>query len=444
MTELIQPRAHFCRECDVPAEYVCACESHLIYICQGHLERHLSRDNEHPIRVYNESEAPDFDIFDDIEALERSGIEVRGHSRPITSILVIGDELITSEKDGIYKWDIRDKSLIKRYPQPCQVWCMSYSKPSSLIAAGLDDGKLIILDSDSGQVKYSHTHHNRSIIQVKFNHQGNLVISGCNEGLLVIHSLERHKLVSKTKIFRRTCAIVAIAITHDDKYAVVSAFRYEDDPANFSKPRLVLWNIAESRKHCKVDETETIVAIHCTSDNRIVYGGYEGCIRCYDVAMKKEEFKIDVEKKKIYSIVVTNDSKFIYVSDNHNWINKYDLKTKEDLSSNFDCDYLLGLTFDESEKKIYSILGGRSVRVFEADEEITRLNTIGHDLLVSVKITNDQNYIVGFYLNGGVIFFDSKSGTISNYYESFSEGWELFEKYPELGVQLDDEEIDYN
>jgi WD40 repeat protein len=259
-------------------------------------------------------------------------------------------------------------------------------------------------------------------------------------------------LVSKKKIFNATSAIVAIAVTPDDQYAAVSAFMYGEDPSDFKEVTIVLWDLDKSTIHHSIKEPEPehefkpepIVALYCTRTDQLVYGGYQGLIKCFNISKKKEEFRIEIEKKKIYSILVTKDSRFMYVADNHNWINRYDFKTKEDLSSNFDSDYLVGLIFDENEKKIYSILGGRTVRVFLADEEITRLNTIGHDLLVSVKATNDQIYIVGFYLNGGVIFFDSKSGTISRYYESFSEGWELFEKYSELGVKLDDEEIDYN
>jgi WD40 repeat protein len=319
-----------------------------------------------------------------------------------------------------------------------QVWNIAILSSKNLLAAALENKSVEVLDFNTGEIKHSHEFHSNPVTQVKFTTDGKLLISACAGGNLVVYSLDSSDCMYDENI--HTAPIVAMSISFDNKYTVTSSAIASDGVIIWDIERCCKKFIYTNKEHFK----EPIVSIFCTSTNTVVFGGYEGNVFILDYLtnklLKNEPKKI--EKRKIYSIIVKNDLSEIILADHHDWINRYSYPDVEDISGNFeDRNYLTGLVYDKNEERIFGISGGKSIREFINDEELTRLGTIGHDTLVCVKITRDRKYLAGFYLDGGVVFYDPGSGKVEHYFESIGEAYQMIEEYPEFGIHLDDEDI---
>jgi WD40 repeat protein len=407
----------------MPASVICTCKNQVLPICDLHIISHIDEEGEHPLEVLTYSSHPKFNIELDEDDLEASNIQVRGHSRPITSIAVVEDFLFSGENDGLYKWSLEEASLISRHFTNCQVWSVSVSKSLQMVAGGLENHSIIIFDYFT-DVKLANFQFSTAVLCLKFSFDGNFLVSGCEDGLLSCFNPHSDYFVFSRNDYNE--AIVVLDITHDNNYIVTAS----------DNKKVRLLDAMTGMLVKDIDSKFNVLDLKCTANNCVVYGGCQGILKVWDI--KNEKMKSSDLNYQIYSILVTRDCKYIIVVNQKRQMNKYEF---EYLTEYFAMDdesgyYLNGLAFDDEERNIYAIVGGWTVKVYQNDENYPfRLKSmIGHDKLVCVKPTRDGKSLVAAYLNGGVNIFETISGKMVQSFNSFEDASEVWDEYQEMGV----------
>jgi len=435
MNILALPISPACFVCNVPATHTCKCDddpSNSFYLCFTHLVEHLNREGNHEIKRFEFVQTEKFPVEVDEEALEGCNFNVRGHNRPITSIALTRKFLMTGEKDGIYKWNLKTTALVYRFVLNNQVW--SVASYFSLVAAGLDNCSVLVYDINTYEQKFLHTEHSMPVLAVKFTVSGEYLISGCAEGVQVVYSVEDNTVYSKEKV--HTDAILCVSVSFDSKYVVTGC----------KNGTVVVWSFVQKQTFSKIeDDKQPIAAVSFIDKDIFVYAGFSGIIRFWDVGNNTKPIPDILDpKRKLVSFVPTSDGEQLYVSDSNNRISKYKIDKKnsqlEEIMENQ--RYVIGLTLDQENKHLYVVWGGITVKVFKVEEKktISFYKVIGHDKLVAVRLTKDKKYLVAAYMDGGISFFELNSGELAIDFEDFYAARDILGNYPELGVEFDPDE----
>lgn len=435
MNNLVLPIGPACIVCKVPSTIKCTCDSGeyaSTYLCEPHAIEHLNREGEHQMEIFKHNGREKFPIELDEETLESCYFKVSGHNRPITSIALARKFLITGEKDGIYKWDIKSKALLYKYVVNDQVW--SVANYFSLAAAGLDNCSVLVFDINTYEQKFEYKVHEKPVLAVKFAVSGDYLISGCAQGVQVVYSIQDNKIYSKDNV--HTDSILCISVSPESNFVVTGCKNGE----------VVIWSFEKKQTHFKLkDDNQAISAVSFIDRHIFVFGGFSGIIRFWNINGKiKSNPDIVQTKRKIVSFVASSDGKHLFVSDSNNRVSKYkiDLEKKcntlEQIMENL--SYVVGLTLDQTNTYLYVIWGGITVKVFDTTNIITLYKVIGHDKLVAVRKTNDRKYLVAAYMDGGISFFELNSGVLIKDFEDFYVARDMLENYPELGVEFDPDE----
>lgn len=448
---------NFCHVCRIPAQLRCLCEisdNITFYLCEEHLIDHLNRDGTHELEYLDEKESEKFPVELDESELESANFQVKGHTRPITSISLQGKYLISAEKDGIYKWNSKSQALVAHFRTNSQVWSVSNNR--TYVAGGLDESSVVVLNFESFSQEFSHNEHQKPVIVVCFTKSAEYLISGCADGLQVVYSLENNSLYSKDKIHNEV--ILCMECTYDSKFVITGC----------KDGKIVVWDIEGKKLNHTIDtEKQAVTALSTSVEQVLVYGGFDGIIRFWDLENKKAKpQEIQLKKRKVLSLVFTSDGKNLFIADSNYRISKYRLGEREDerkkgkkeerkeekkeegkeenkcVLERFieNTSYVVGMILDHNNQNLYTVWGGITVKVFDSKKGMNLIKNIGHDKLVSVKKTNDNKFLVCVYLDGAVTFFDSKSGLLVHDYPDFHSALEKFEEYPELGVTFDEDE----
>lgn len=116
-----------------------------------------------------------------------SGEVLSGHRDWVTSLAFSADgrSLVTGGRDrSVRVWDVRAARERMTLETSSGVWSIAVSRDLGLIAAGTDDGKVVVWDGESGQVKWTGQAHKGAVWSLAFSGDGALLASGGADALV--------------------------------------------------------------------------------------------------------------------------------------------------------------------------------------------------------------------------------------------------------------------
>ena len=435
-------KSKICFTCDLPATIICKCQDNPTYICDEHAFEHLDKEGSHPVELLHSYLSLCSDSLEDERNLEQDGYRIRGHTRPITSISVLNDCLVTGEGDGLYRWSLQDKLLMNRFETQCQVWAVSVNHMKNIVAAGLDDHKIILIDSLLENVLFRITEHQGAVFCLRFTNNGNYLVSGCGSGFALISNI--HCIIKKkndalyrlnwpnvdlfdTKQYRlkkspQQKSIIAIAASCNSEYIITASMDKKIKIYSFELFQLLI----------TLYSSNPILAIEITKNNLLVYGGIE-LLKVYDLNDMKKIHKFKVKNQIIYSILIPQNSEYIYITNSKNEIKKIyiDNYKKTTLIRKKNEYYLNSLVFNYNEDKIFAVLGGWTVGIFSNKLKFEGL--IGNNRFLCAKLSNNFRHIFAFYVNGGIQAHNIETKLLEKSYSSAHEIDKFWESYNKRG-----------
>lgn len=164
----------------------------------------------------------------------------------------------------------------------------------------------------------------------------------------------------------------------------------------------------------------------------MVYGGIE-LLKVYDLNDMKKIHKFKVKNQIIYSILIPQNSEYIYITNSKNEIKKIyiDNYKKTTLIRKKNEYYLNSLVFNYNEDKIFAVLGGWTVGIFSNKLKFEGL--IGNDRFLCAKLSNNFRHIFTFYVNGGIQDHNIETKLLEKSYSSAHEIDKFWESYNKRG-----------
>ncbi|MCA9426420.1 MAG: protein kinase, partial [Candidatus Omnitrophica bacterium] len=171
------------------------------------------------------------------------------------------DNSIVTGGNGITRWDIRAGNEIGRATIESSVSCLAHNVERTLIAAGLDNGDLIILDYDSLEILKTLELNSKEIYAITFSRNSRFLMAGGESGILLFWDLKTNesKVLSTDKE-----EIYSLCITPDGKRLFAAGL---DNSVS-------VWDIAEWREIVSLYHQESSVySVAISPDGRTVASG---------------------------------------------------------------------------------------------------------------------------------------------------------------------------
>ena len=322
----------------------------------------------------------------------------------------------------------------------------SFTPDGKYIAFGGGAGTIHLVELESGKEVQKFKGHKNSVESLDITSNGNLLVSGGFD-----HSIKIWDIFSGNEVLvmtGHTNVVSSIAITHDDKYifsgscdgtirqwdlksgeeiqcfkisekslktiSITSSGRYV--LSGYSDGTITLYDIGANYEvwsmtaHDNVVSSITVVE----GDNLFVSGGWDGKVYLYELLSGKkiQEYMIDDEPHKVYSVVVTPDSKKIICGE---WDNIYvwELDSGRRFHGLHGSKGLSSYSVNTSNDGQYIVSGhGASVKIWKiaTGEEVLSYESHNSTVKTAAQIPG-SNYIVFGGGDGTVHVWDLYEGT---------------------------------
>lgn len=138
-------------------------------------------------------------------------------------------EFLTVGRDGILGvWDIKERRQTRYAKLECSADCVAYSGDCSLLAIGMQNGYLLVVDSKTflPVAKTQFSKAGAAITVVKFSRDNNTCAVGGKDGYIKLYDVRQR--FKKAKIIKKSSsAITHIDFSDDDKHIMVNNLSYE-------------------------------------------------------------------------------------------------------------------------------------------------------------------------------------------------------------------------
>ncbi len=106
-----------------------------------------------------------------------------------------GETLALGSAIGIYLYDLNTFHLQQFLPTPTWVWCLTYNRTGTWLAAGMDNGKIRLWQLDEPEKPCDINAHQSAVQTLAFSSDGHLIASGARDGVVRLWQMRDHTLL---------------------------------------------------------------------------------------------------------------------------------------------------------------------------------------------------------------------------------------------------------
>jgi len=199
-----------------------------------------------------------------------------------TDVIEINPVLVSTDNSII---EITDIDILSSEDEACQIWSVAFSENGKLLAAGLNNGKILVWNvSDLSKPKQRFDKHTNGVKCVTFDPEDqNFLASGSLDNTVKLWDLTNGKI--EKNIDYHKSWVLNVAFSPDGKYL-----------ASRSKDGIIaVWNLNEEMVSRPMNELEydkgqiSVIAFHPDKKNLIIFASMDGNIRLWELALKKSK-----------------------------------------------------------------------------------------------------------------------------------------------------------
>jgi WD40 repeat protein len=138
-----------------------------------------------------------------------------------------------SADQTVTAWSVSDGSILRRYGTACKVYGFALSKDGALIAAGCDDGRVRVFQTEHRKPAHVLEGHTRDVTSVAMTADGELIASGSTDGTVRLWRVSDGYPV---RLFDCGSSVWSVVFSRDDRILVagaddhrIRAWRVEED-----------------------------------------------------------------------------------------------------------------------------------------------------------------------------------------------------------------------
>ena len=379
---------------------------------------------------------------------------LQGHTGQVRRVMATSDEKygITSSRDKTVKlWDLENGELFKSFD--CGSDVVSIDVYKYLIAAGMENGKVMLLDINNDQIKELDGH-TEFIRWIGFTDDGSKLTSLSNDKTIKVYNQEGHLLGS---LKGHTDWVTRISFTPDNNTAIsgskdktirfwdltslteiVSLEGHKDEiwsvavspngryaASGSNDKKIILWNIPEKKLEFIFEgHVNQIPHIKISNNSKyIASASYDKTVKLWNIEEKKLEASFEGHTHFVRCVEFTSDGKYVFSGGADKTVRKWCIETKTTskvLKGHTDWIRRLAITPDN--QKIVSAGKDKTLRLWSLNGDLEHTFTGHKDEIWGLCITPDGDYALSGSYDKTLKMWNLRNKTLEHTFEGH-EGW---------------------
>jgi WD40 repeat protein len=248
---------------------------------------------------------------------------------------------------------------------------LDISPDGRTLVGGSEDGKIGVWDTQTGQVRFQLSGHNKPISAIAISADGQTLISASEDGTIKAWDLENRKelysLTEKSSLNKDNHPITALAVSADGKILVTGG----------QQNHIQLWNL-NSKEFQSLEIQTGVESLAISQDAKvIVSGNYGGKINIWKLNNDRYEKRtFDSEDQEAHSVAISSDGEKIVSSSCKDKIRVWNTNTLEEPSLLSESDNDICLVAISSNAKIVAGLSiNKTIKLWDLEtrKELSQL-----------------------------------------------------------------------
>lgn len=227
---------------------------------------------------------------------------LNGHHKPVWSLAIRpnGEQAVSGSADGkIMFWDLTENRPLREIQVAELPYALDYSPDGQYIAVGLQDGRVELLDSETGEEIITLRNHLAAIYDVAFSPDGSLLASASQDGTIMLWDSVSRDLV---KVF----------VGHQNPVRSI-AFSPDGTLLVSSSQNVMLWDVQTGQNLAIFDAQSNIiyaVAFH-PDGQQIVSAAGDGSLILWDIPTGEILYRMLGHTGAVRDVVFSPDGRYI-------------------------------------------------------------------------------------------------------------------------------------
>jgi len=241
--------------------------------------------------------------------------------------------------------------------------------------------------------------HKAAVITVAFSPDGNYIVSGGDDKLLLISN--RETLLRVYKYSNNYFPPKAVEVTHENNIFLGSG--PDIKLINFNNQTLAVY---------KGNATHIWSIDYAPERNKITAGSYDYSIKVWDVTSKQVELTLEGHEKSTLPVAFSPDEKYLASGSLDRTVKLWNAKTGELLKTlKIHTDNIYDIEFHPSGNYFASASRDKTIRLWDFETGKVVVTFTGHDKgIMDIEFLPDGNHLVSASLDGSIRLWQTKTG----------------------------------
>lgn len=278
-----------------------------------------------------------------------------------------GESIVTGSDDCQLRWIDINSARIEKEQYPASIWSLASTRDGKLLALGLQDGTITVLDSTTRESIWSQKIHSGMIAGLAFTPDASVLVAGSGDRTLSVWNTQTGQLLYRpisapSPNGKKPGVITSVAVSSNGLVLAASSQTRNID----------LWEVQTGQHLRQLNgHMGNVWAVVFSLDGHLlVSGSYDKTVRLWDTQSGKDIRKIEGFNRDIYSIAVSPNGKLIATASGEPKVRIWDADSGNRLA-NLENGYLLiwKLSFAPTQKLLAGALDSGEVYLWTVGNE---------------------------------------------------------------------------